>query len=134
MISILKYDVWYSIYHHHICTSFVFSSYLKEKFRVSIEWTPHQGTIGKSTLRKPLTCHWRNLSHNVVSGTPRLSGIRTHISSNRHWLHKEQLMNQNTILIMIVVGIAVVIFLIVLYCFQQRQRTASRARLRNQSK
>ena len=26
----------------------------------------------------PATSHWQTLSHNVVSSTPRLSGIRTH--------------------------------------------------------
>ena len=37
--------------------------------------------------RKPPTCHKSRqiLSHNVVSSTPRLSGIRTHIvSGDRH--------------------------------------------------
>ena len=27
---------------------------------------------------QPATSHWQTLSHNVVSSTPRLSGIRTH--------------------------------------------------------
>ena len=30
--------------------------------------------------------HWKTLPHNVVSSTPRLSGIRTHVSGDRHWL------------------------------------------------
>ena len=39
-----------------------------------------------STLRKPPTCrwhwHWQILSHNVVSSTPGLGGIRTHSDTN----------------------------------------------------
>ena len=34
---------------------------------------------------RPATIHRQTLSHNVVSSTPRLSGIRTHnISGDRH--------------------------------------------------
>ena len=33
--------------------------------------------------------HWQSLSHNVVSSTPRLSGIPTYnVSGDRHWLHR----------------------------------------------
>ena len=37
---------------------------------------------------RPVVSHWQTLSHNVVSSTPSLSGIRTHnVSGDEHWLH-----------------------------------------------
>jgi hypothetical protein len=38
---------------------------------------------------RPVAKHWQTLSHNVVSSTPRLSGIQTHnVNGNRHQLHR----------------------------------------------
>jgi len=38
---------------------------------------------------RPVTSHWQALSHNVVSSTPHLSKIRTHIFTvDRDWLQK----------------------------------------------
>ena len=45
------------------------------------------GGGNRSIQWKPSTCHRQTLSHNVLSSTPRLSGVRTHnISGDRHWL------------------------------------------------
>ncbi len=34
---------------------------------------------------RPAASHWKTLSHNVVSSTPRLSEVRTHnVSGHRH--------------------------------------------------
>ena len=48
----------------------------------------------------PVASHWQTLSHNVVSSTPRLSGIRTHNVSNNfdtdhipRWDQKEKWVN-----------------------------------------
>ena len=49
------------------------------------------GGGNRCTGRKPPTCRksqTHTFSHNVVSSTPRLSGIRTHnVSCDRHWLN-----------------------------------------------
>jgi hypothetical protein len=37
---------------------------------------------------QPAASHWQTLLHNVVSSTPHLSGIQTHFSGDRHWLHR----------------------------------------------
>jgi len=37
---------------------------------------------------RPVASHWQTLSHNVVSITPRMGGIRTHnVSGDGHRLH-----------------------------------------------
>jgi len=41
------------------------------------------------TRRKPPTCPWQTLSHNVVSSTPRNErGSNSQFSGDRHWLHR----------------------------------------------
>jgi hypothetical protein len=38
---------------------------------------------------RPVTSHWQNLSHNVVSSTPRHERDSNHnLSGDRHWLHR----------------------------------------------
>jgi hypothetical protein len=39
--------------------------------------------------QRPPASNWQTLSHNVVSSTPHLSGVRTHnVSGDRYWVHR----------------------------------------------
>ena len=46
-------------------------------------------TGGPGKNHRPVVSHWQTLSHNVVSSTPRLGGIRTHdVLGDIRWLHR----------------------------------------------
>jgi len=50
---------------------------------------------------RPVASHWQTLSQNVVSSTPRQSGVQTHnVSGDRHWLHSCYKSNYHTIMTM----------------------------------
>jgi hypothetical protein len=50
---------------------------------ISVLLVQETGVSGEN--HRPVASHWQTLSHNVVSSTPRLSGIRTHnVSGDRH--------------------------------------------------
>ena len=38
---------------------------------------------------RPVASHWQTLSNNVLSSTPHLRGVWTHVSGDRHWLHRQ---------------------------------------------
>ena len=45
-------------------------------------------TVIAGENHRPVASHWQTLSHNYVSITPRLSGIRTHnVRGDSYWLH-----------------------------------------------
>jgi hypothetical protein len=47
---------------------------------------PDPGVPGEN--HRPVASYWQTLSHNAVSGTPRMSETRTHnISGDRHWFN-----------------------------------------------
>ena len=71
-----------------------------------------------SARRKPQTCHksLTNLSHNVVSSTPRLRKIWTHnVSGDRHWLHRNSCKSNYHRITAMTAPVCWVIFIYILY-------------------
>jgi len=57
-----------------------------------------EGTGVSGENHRPSASHWQTLSHNVVSSTPRLCGVRTqNISGDGHWFHRYWKSNYHTI-------------------------------------
>ena len=66
--------------------------YFEKYFFIFISWrsvllVEETGVPGKN--HRSAASHWQTLSHNVVSSTPRLSGMRTHNYSGDHPAHPD---------------------------------------------
>jgi hypothetical protein len=52
----------------------------------SVLFVEETGVSGEN--HQPVTSYWQTLSHNTLSSTPRLGGIRSHnVSGDRLWLY-----------------------------------------------